>query len=54
MRLLCISDIHGRYTNIKKIESELGEADIVILVGDITNFGDRGQSPTAKACGLVL
>ncbi len=44
MRLLCISDIHGRYTNIKKIESELREADIVILVGDITNFGDRDEA----------
>ncbi|GCC10551.1 phosphodiesterase [archaeon] len=44
MRLLCISDIHGRYKNIKKIESELREADIVILAGDITNFGDRGKT----------
>ena len=39
MILIGLSDIHGHTTMIDKISADLAEADIVLVVGDITNFG---------------
>ncbi len=44
MRLICVSDIHSRYSNIEKIKSELKKADVLIIAGDITNFGDKDEA----------
>jgi len=41
MKILGISDIHGQTANIEKIKDALSEADLALLVGDITNFGGR-------------
>lgn len=39
MEILAIPDIHGRLSKIARIQLEIKAADLVILVGDITNFG---------------
>ncbi len=44
MRILVISDIHGRLAKLDRIEGELPKADVVVLAGDITNFGGRDEA----------
>jgi Icc-related predicted phosphoesterase len=39
MKILAISDPHGDYSKIKKIIEKAGDFDLVVVVGDITNFG---------------
>ncbi|MBF0224560.1 MAG: metallophosphoesterase family protein [Desulfobacterales bacterium] len=39
MIILSLSDIHGNISKIKNIKKEIESADIVLLSGDITNFG---------------
>ncbi|MFH1774696.1 MAG: metallophosphoesterase [Methanobacteriota archaeon] len=46
MRVLCISDLHGRIENIKKLKP-LARVDIIVLSGDITHFGGREKAKAA-------
>ncbi len=39
MRIVCLADLHDEVLSLAKMESELSSADLVLLVGDITNFG---------------
>jgi Icc-related predicted phosphoesterase len=39
MKILAISDPHGDYSKIKKIIEKAGDFDLVVVVGDITNYG---------------
>ena len=39
MRILGLTDIHGDISGLKKISKPLSEAGLVLLIGDITNFG---------------
>lgn len=39
MKILAISDPHGDYSKIKKMMEEAKDFDLVVIVGDITNFG---------------
>ncbi len=39
MKIIAISDIHGHSENIKKIKDELKKSDLLLIAGDITNFG---------------
>jgi hypothetical protein len=48
MELLCISDLHGRLEALEKIKRAGSRADLLIVAGDITNFGKR------KTAELVL
>jgi Icc-related predicted phosphoesterase len=41
MILVALSDIHGSYTAIHRIAEALEAADVVLLTGDLTNFGHR-------------
>lgn len=41
MDLICISDLHGRIDVLDRISGAAGEADILVVAGDITNFGKR-------------
>ncbi|MBI4344425.1 MAG: metallophosphoesterase [Euryarchaeota archaeon] len=43
MRLLCISDIHGSLESLPRVKGELEGADLIVLAGDITNFGGRQE-----------
>jgi Icc-related predicted phosphoesterase len=39
MKILAISDPHGNYSKINEIVERAGDFDLVVIVGDITNFG---------------
>ena len=39
MKILAISDPHGNYSKIKTMIERAGDFDLVVIVGDITNFG---------------
>lgn len=41
MKIIAIPDLHGSTNGINKIASELSKADVVLLAGDLTNFGDE-------------
>ncbi|MDX1599930.1 MAG: metallophosphoesterase [Anaerolineales bacterium] len=44
MKIVAISDIHGRIDRLPVAEQDLAEADLVLLTGDITNFGREEQA----------
>jgi len=44
MNILAVSDIHGRINYEKRILDALSSADIVVICGDITNFGGRKEA----------
>ncbi|MGB9720902.1 MAG: metallophosphoesterase [bacterium] len=46
MRILAISDIHGRINYDKKIVSILSNVDLIVISGDITNFGGKKEALT--------
>jgi Icc-related predicted phosphoesterase len=39
MRLLCITDLHDQRSTLERILAQAGDVDVVLLGGDITNFG---------------
>lgn len=41
MRILVVSDLHGRIEVLQEILRQNGSADLLILPGDITHFGPR-------------
>lgn len=41
MIILALTDIHGSHTEIQRIGDEMESADLVILSGDLTNFGHK-------------
>jgi Icc-related predicted phosphoesterase len=43
MNLLAFTDIHGDATGIRKIAREIAAADLVLLAGDLTQFGRAGD-----------
>ena len=44
MRILAITDIHSRDNLNPTIKKGLAEADLVIIAGDITNFGHAEEA----------
>ncbi len=59
MRIVVLADIHGDLQSLKKLDRPLGQADVVLLAGDITNFGDAGRAAEIvehirRRCGRVL
>ncbi len=44
MRILAISDPHGDYSKIAALQQRAGAVDIVLVAGDITNFGPPGKA----------
>ncbi len=44
MKLLAMTDIHGRSDYTEEAISEIQHADIVLVAGDITNFGDYNDA----------
>ncbi|RKX73098.1 MAG: hypothetical protein DRP87_19490, partial [Spirochaetes bacterium] len=41
MKLFAITDIHGNPRYLRDVEAEVKTSDLVIIAGDITNFGSR-------------
>ena len=46
MRILQVSDIHGRLERVEEIVRKIGEVkpDLMVVAGDITHFGDLGDA----------
>jgi len=44
MRILQISDLHGNTDFISNIDTEITDADVVVLSGDLTNFAGRHKA----------
>ena len=44
MRIIALADIHGYVSAIEPVAPELAAADVVLLAGDITNFGSRADA----------
>src|SRR5512145_1236480 len=59
MRLLAVSDIHGRDSRLSEIAREAGEVDLVLIAGDLTDFGgalelDKVIAATGNLAGKIL
>jgi Icc-related predicted phosphoesterase len=59
MRLVCLSDLHGDHSALLQILDDAGPADVVVLAGDLTHFGEPRDAETivrlaADAGGRVL
>jgi Icc-related predicted phosphoesterase len=48
MKILAIADPHGNYSSIQALLTKAGKIDVVMIAGDITNFG-----PDEKANELI-
>ena len=48
MKIIALTDIHGMAQAIDSLAKPLGEADLVLIAGDITNFG------TAQDCAKII
>jgi Icc-related predicted phosphoesterase len=44
MEIIAVSDIHGDMAGIERLAPVLSEADLVLVLGDITNFGGRKEA----------
>lgn len=44
MKIIAVSDIHGDAAAAVRLGSRLAEADLVLVSGDITNFGGRKEA----------
>ncbi|HTX74282.1 MAG TPA: metallophosphoesterase [Rectinemataceae bacterium] len=43
MRVLAISDIHGEVDRLAALSALFGEADLILIAGDLTDFGGREE-----------
>ncbi len=44
MRILALSDMHGNFSKIASILGKAGEVDMILVAGDITNFGPEDKA----------
>jgi len=44
MQIICLTDIHGRCDYPQKVADQMRRADLVLIAGDITNFGDGDEA----------
>ncbi len=59
MRLVCITDLHGVRAALERVLADAGEADVVLLGGDLTSFGspidaERAVRVAQERAPLVL
>ncbi len=52
MIILGLSDIHGDITKLDQVREPLSQADLVLLVGDITNFGKEKEA--THILGIIM
>ena len=51
MKIVALTDIHGNASAIERLAAPLGEADLVLLTGDLTHFG--GADDAARVVTAV-
>ena len=44
MIIIALADIHGNLDYLGSAREALGEADLVLVAGDLTNFGGAGKA----------
>ena len=44
MVIIALADIHGRVGYLPAISDSLSQADVVVIAGDLTHFGDRDKA----------
>jgi len=44
MRIIALTDLHSSTAGLDAIAEDLSKADLVLLAGDLTNFGDRDEA----------
>jgi len=44
VRIVAITDLHGDTTQMPQLGDELAKADLVLVTGDLTNFGGRREA----------
>lgn len=44
MKILALSDIHGHGEQIERLHGRVPDCDVIVVSGDITDFGGRGQA----------
>jgi Icc-related predicted phosphoesterase len=49
MRILALADIHGHTKNIPALAKAADACDVIVLAGDITDFGSREQAQAVLA-----
>jgi len=58
MKLLAISDLHGKHAALERIVAHAGPADVILLGGDITHFGTPADAERtirlARASGATV
>ncbi|RZN61911.1 metallophosphoesterase [Methanonatronarchaeum sp. AMET6-2] len=52
MKVLVVSDIHGKVNMINRVLDEAGEVDLVAVLGDITDFGPKERAE--EILGLLV
>ncbi len=48
LSIIALSDIHGNLSALRSLDNSLSDADLILLCGDITHFGDA-----AAAAGII-
>jgi uncharacterized protein len=59
MKLVSFGDVHMATRNLARMDGELHDADLIVISGDLTNFGGPQDAlkvidAARSACGLVL
>ena len=44
MEIVCVTDLHGRMESLARILADCGNPDVMLLGGDITNFGSPADA----------
>lgn len=47
MKILAVADLHGKLSSLKAIFEKVDSSDVVLLAGDITNFGSPSDAADA-------
>lgn len=54
MKILGLPDIHGSRKNLEKLSQQIADADLVLLLGDITNFGHKADMESIVAWVMAI
>ena len=49
-KIVVLTDIHGYFENFKLLETELSGANLVVICGDLTNFGREPEAKDGIEC----
>jgi len=54
MRIVALSDIHGDISCIRQISDDVSGADVVLLVGDLTDLAFNGQHVGSRSIRFFI